>query len=93
MTPSLPQRGRQHAGSIPLTPSFSEYFSTLSGVIAIGGCPNGGGGSMKSWSPQERLFVSMRISTEPFFNYPDLKEGKEKSLIREQLTSRIVLFP
>jgi hypothetical protein len=22
---------------------------------------------MKSWSPQERLFVSMRISTEPFF--------------------------
>jgi hypothetical protein len=33
----------------------------------LGGCPSGGGGSMKSWSPQERLFVFMRISTEPFF--------------------------
>ena len=29
VTPSLPQWGRQHAGSIPLTPSFSEYFFNL----------------------------------------------------------------
>jgi hypothetical protein len=40
VTPSLPHRGRQHAGSIPLTPSFfGVLFSTFSGVIAIWGMP------------------------------------------------------
>jgi len=65
MTPSLSQSGKQPKGSIPLTPFFLGYISTLSGVIAIGGCPSGGGESMKTWIPQERLFVFMRISTEP----------------------------
>jgi hypothetical protein len=39
VTPSLPQRGRQHAGSILLPPLLSEIFSTLSGIIAIGRMP------------------------------------------------------
>jgi len=40
VTPYLPQRGRQPKESIPLTPSFfGVLFSTLSGVIAIGGMP------------------------------------------------------
>ena len=66
MTPSLPQRGKQSKGSIPLTPSFfQDIFQPYQELSQQGGCPSGGGGSMKSWNPQERLFVSMRISTEP----------------------------
>jgi hypothetical protein len=52
-------------GEHPLEPLFLGYISALSGVIATGGIPERRGGSMKIWSPQERLFVSMRISTEP----------------------------
>jgi hypothetical protein len=37
VTPSLPKRGRQHAGSIPLPPSFSEDFINLLMIIAIFG--------------------------------------------------------
>jgi hypothetical protein len=29
-------------------------------IIAIGGCPSGGGGSTMCWSPQERLLVSLK---------------------------------
>lgn len=37
VTPSLPQRGRQHKGSVPLTP-FSEEFSLFfCGAIPIVG--------------------------------------------------------
>ena len=50
----------------------------------LGGCPSGGGGSMKSWSPQERLFVSMRISTEP-----DLPVIRNSDRMREQVN----IFP
>jgi len=47
VTPSLPQRGRQHAGSIPLIPLFFGVFINLLMVIALrGGWP--GGGSLKA---------------------------------------------
>jgi hypothetical protein len=40
VTPTLPQRGRQPKGGIPLTPSFfGGLFSTFLGIIAIGGMP------------------------------------------------------
>jgi hypothetical protein len=35
MTPSLPQRGRQHAGSIPLTPFLSGFSINLLVIIAL----------------------------------------------------------
>ena len=35
VTPSLPQRGRQHAGSIPLTPFLSGFSINLLVIIAL----------------------------------------------------------
>jgi hypothetical protein len=64
MTPSLSRRGKQLKGSIPLTPSFFRIFQPYRELSQLGGSPSGVDGSMKSWSPQELLVVSMRISTE-----------------------------
>jgi hypothetical protein len=64
--PSFSQRGKQPKGMLPLIPSFlKSIFQPSRGVIAIGGGLNGGGGSTMGWSPQERLIVSLRISTKP----------------------------
>ena len=55
VTPSLPQRGRQRKGSVPLTPLFSRIFTNLQRVYpCVGGRPSGGGGSIRCCSPQER---------------------------------------
>ena len=35
VAPSLPQRGRQHAGSIPPTPRFSFFLISLMRTIAL----------------------------------------------------------
>jgi hypothetical protein len=68
VTPSLLQRGRQTKGSIPLPPLLSEIiFNLPGGYRNRGDDESGGGGSTTCWSPQERLIVSMRISTKPHF--------------------------
>jgi hypothetical protein len=72
--PLSPPEGEAAQGEHPLDPLFfRDIFQPYLELSQQGGCPSGGGGSMKSWSPQERLFVSMRISTEPisriFFLY------------------------
>ena len=52
VTPSLPQRGRQHTGSIPLPPLLSGFFINLLMIIAISGDDeSGGGGSMMCEEP------------------------------------------
>jgi hypothetical protein len=68
-TPSLPQRGRQHAGSIPLTPSFlkSIFFNLLMSYRNKEDAQVAGAEARWAKSPQERLIVSMRVSTEPYF--------------------------
>jgi hypothetical protein len=43
VTPSLPQRGRQPKGCIPLTP-FYNLVNLMRGNRNVGGCPSGGGG-------------------------------------------------
>jgi hypothetical protein len=45
VTPSLPQRGRQHAGSIPLPPRWLWFFINLLVIIAIGDDESGRRGS------------------------------------------------
>jgi hypothetical protein len=55
-------------GEHPLDPLFfRDIFQPYQELSQQGGCPGGGDGHMKSWRSHERLFVSMRISTEPFF--------------------------
>ena len=64
--PLSPPAGEAAQGEPPLDPLFfRDIFQTYQELSQLGGCPSGGGGSMKRWSHQERLFVSMRISTEP----------------------------
>jgi len=56
MTPSLPQRGKQPKGSIPLTPLFFlGYISILSGVIAIGGMPGRRGRKHEKLEPPRAI--------------------------------------
>jgi hypothetical protein len=59
VTPSLPQRGKQPKGSIPLTPPFVGVLINLSKISLYWGCPSGGGGCTIYWSSQERLLVSL----------------------------------
>jgi hypothetical protein len=64
--PLSPPEGEAAQGEHPLDPLFfRDIFQPYQVLSQQGVCPSGGGGSMKRWSPQERLFVSMRISTEP----------------------------
>jgi hypothetical protein len=53
--PLSPQRGKQHAGMLPLTPSFFGVFSTLSGVIAIGGMPERRGRKHEMMEPPRAI--------------------------------------
>jgi hypothetical protein len=63
--PLSPPEGEAAQGEHPLDPLFfRDIFQPYQELSQQGGCPSGGGGSMKRWSHQERLFVSMRISTE-----------------------------
>ena len=55
MTPSLSQSGKQPKGSIPLTPFFSGYISTLSGVFAIGGMPERWGRKHEKLDPPRAI--------------------------------------
>jgi hypothetical protein len=64
--PLSPPEEEVAQGEHPLDPLFfSGYISTFSGVIAIGGMPERRGRKHEKPEPQERLFVSLRISTEP----------------------------
>jgi len=65
--PSLPHRGRQPKGSIPLTSSFfGVIFSTLSGFIAIGGMPERRGRKHDvQKAPKSDYFFLFRVSTKP----------------------------
>jgi len=64
--PLSPPEGEAAQGEHPLDPLFfQDTFQPYQELSQLRGCPSGGGGSMKRWSPQERLFVSLRISTEP----------------------------
>ena len=70
MTPSLPRRGRQPKGNIPLTPLFilpfsSRFFFKPSVVLSrYGGCPRGGGGGFKAPELKEEPSRFLSISTE-----------------------------
>jgi hypothetical protein len=65
--PLSPPEGEAACGGHPLDPLFfKEYFSTLSGVIALGGMPERRGRKHEMQRAlKERLFVSMRVSTKP----------------------------
>jgi hypothetical protein len=74
VTPSLPQWGRQHAGSIPLPPRLLRFFINLLMIIALLGDARAAGAEARcAEAPKcDCLFLS-RISTEPKFN--DKKSG------------------
>jgi hypothetical protein len=68
--PLSPPEGEAVQGEHPLDPLFLGYISTLSGIFAIRGMPEQRGRNHEKLELQERLFVSMRILAEPFFNFP-----------------------
>jgi hypothetical protein len=86
VTPSLPE-GEAAQGEHPLDPHyFQEYIPQPSPeTIAIGGCPNSGGGSTMCWSLQEQLFDTLRISTKPKI----LGEGENKSAGSQKFNDRL----
>jgi hypothetical protein len=56
VTPSLPRRGRQHAGSIPLPPLLSEIiFNLLRSYRNRGDDESGGGGSTTGKEPKRAV--------------------------------------
>ena len=64
--PRSPPEGEATQGEHPLTSTFVKVFHQPSDDYRnIGGCPSGGGGSTMCRSPQERLLVSLKISTKP----------------------------
>jgi hypothetical protein len=64
--PLSPPEGEAIQGEHPLTPTFVKVFHQPSDDYrTIGECPGGGGGSTMCRSPQERLLVSLKISTKP----------------------------
>jgi hypothetical protein len=68
VTPSLPQRGRQPKGCIPLTP-FCNLENLMKGIRNVVGCPSGGGGG-ETKSPKERYdLIFLSIFTEPKNRY------------------------
>ena len=72
VTPSLPQRGRQPKGCIPLTP-FCNLVNLMRGNRNVGGCPSGGGGG-DTKSPKERYdSIFLSISTEHKKDSPNLQ--------------------
>ena len=73
VTPSLPQRGRQPKGNIPLTPFLhlshfkKEFSSTSKGLSYFLWMPYKGGGK-GSRSPKENRYNFPMISTKPIFH-------------------------
>ena len=65
MTPPLPRRGRQHAGSIPLTPFLSGFSINLLVIIALlGDARAAGAEAYCAEAPKSDGLFLFRISTE-----------------------------
>jgi hypothetical protein len=61
VTPTLPKRGRQPKGSIPLPPLLPGFFINLLMIIAILGDARAAGAEARcAKNPQERLLVSLQ---------------------------------
>jgi hypothetical protein len=68
MTPSLPQRGKQPKGSIPLTPSFfGVYFNLIRNYRNRGMPKRRGKKHEKLEPPRAIVYFFVRVSTKPFF--------------------------
>jgi hypothetical protein len=67
--PLSPPEGEAACGEHPPAPLFfrSVIFNLIRDYRNKGDDESGGGGSTMGWSTQERLIVSIRVSTKPFF--------------------------
>jgi hypothetical protein len=66
VTPSLPQRGGRHAGSIPLPPLLLRFFINLLMIIALLGDARAAGAEARcAKNPQERLLLSLQDFNRP----------------------------